>query len=215
MSSGAPSDENKSDYWDRYYSGQSGAVRPIPSQFATFVAGELGQPHRIVEFGCGAGRDSLFFRSHGHEVVGVDGSAAAVERCTRTAEAANLDVAFMVASVADPALVQQIPPTSLPTAVYARFFLHAITEDEQATWFETARQLTSPGDLLAVEYRTTRDQQQVKVTGVHYRRFIDPVVFNREAGEQGFQAEYAVEGFGFAKYKKDDAYVARSLLRRV
>lgn len=36
-------------------------------------------PHRILDLGCGPGRDVAYFRSQGHEVVGLDGTARFVE----------------------------------------------------------------------------------------------------------------------------------------
>lgn len=36
-------------------------------------------PHRILDFGCGPGRDLIAFRARGHEPVGLDGTAAFVE----------------------------------------------------------------------------------------------------------------------------------------
>jgi hypothetical protein len=49
------------------------------------------------------------------------------------------------------------------------------------------------------------------VTQAHFRRFVTPAAFQASALGRGFDVEYAVEGFGFAKYKQDDAYVARTL----
>jgi hypothetical protein len=43
---------------------------------------------------------------------------------------------------------------------------------------------------------------------------MEPAAFQLAAHEHGFDVTYAVEGFGFAKYKQDDAYVARMLLTR-
>jgi SAM-dependent methyltransferase len=40
----------------------------LPSQFAVFVANEVA-PARLLEVGCGNGRDSLFFSSAGFDVV--------------------------------------------------------------------------------------------------------------------------------------------------
>ena len=74
--------------------------------------------------------------------------------------------------------------------------------------------MTSPGDVLAVEYRTIRDQVGAKETETHFRRFVLPATFQARALERGFEVTYAVEGFGFAKYRHDDAYVARTLFRR-
>ena len=202
-------------YWDDYYSRARSVQRPLPSQFATFVAGELAGPHRVIDFGCGNGRDSLFFASYEHQVVGIDGSAAAVAYCAGLAESWGQKIDFIQAAVDDPDLPQQVPAAvEGPTVVYARFFLHAITEEEEQSFLGHAAALTSPGDLLAVEYRTIRDLSLAKVTGAHYRRFMQPPVFQHAAREHGFSVSYAVEGFGMAKYKQDDAYVARSLLTR-
>lgn len=203
----------RTDYWNAFYA--DGVARhPVPSQFAAFVAGELDGPTRILEFGSGSGRDSLFLAAHGHDVTGVDGSKAAVEACAELAEELGLDVEFVSASIDQEGLAAQLRVEPGNTLVYARFFVHAITEDEQAAFLRLVAELTSPGDRLAVEYRTLRDSSGAKVTGSHYRRFVDPTSFNAQAVLHGFDVTYAVEGYGFAKYREDDAYVARALLAR-
>lgn len=202
----------RDDYWDAYYADR-GVERPLPSQFATFVAGELDGPTRIIEFGSGSGRDALFFAAHGHDVTGVDASKAAVEACTAQGDELGLDVEFLAARIDDDVLTElRVSPGN--TMVYARFFVHAITEEEETVFLDLVAGLTSPGDRLAVEYRTVRDSSGAKVTGSHFRRFVDPTAFNAQAVLHGFDVTYAVEGFGFAKYRQDDAYVARALFAR-
>jgi cyclopropane fatty-acyl-phospholipid synthase-like methyltransferase len=194
-----PVGEAKGAYWDQYYSRATDITRPLPSQFAVFVAGELQSPHRLVEFGCGNGRDSLLFSSHGHRVIGVDASDPAVKRCVRLAETLGEPADFLTSAIDDPGLVGRIPASEYPTAIYARFFLHAITEEEEQSFFLCANALTKPGDVMAVEYRTVRDLSQEKATVSHFRRFMDPVVFQVAAARHNFHTRYAVEGFGFAK----------------
>jgi SAM-dependent methyltransferase len=202
---------DRSGYWDRYYAGRTTARRPLPSQFATFVAGELGEPRRVIELGCGTGRDSIFFASNGHDVTGVDASEEAVKRCTALAEKLGEPASFVTAKVDDPGLAGQLKGPVGPLAVYARFFLHAITDDEERCFLALAADLTAAGDILAVEYRTVRDASGAKVTEDHYRRFVAPPTFEARALGSGFDVVYAVEGFGFAKYQQDDAYVAREV----
>lgn len=202
-------------YWDTYYAEQRTTRRPLPSQFATFVAGELDRPHDVVELGCGAGRDSIFFATNGHRVTGVDASVQAVESCSARAQALGEDVTFRAAAIDDPTLADQIGPAEGPRVVYARFFLHAITDEEEQAFFTLTKALTTPGDLLAVEYRTVRDSSGSKVTDTHYRRFVNPSHVQARALDLGFDVTYAVEGFGFAKYKQDDAYVARTIFTRL
>jgi cyclopropane fatty-acyl-phospholipid synthase-like methyltransferase len=209
-----PTDEARGAYWDQYYSKLTDTARPLPSQFAVFVASELQTPHRVVEFGCGNGRDSLFFSSNGHRVIGVDASDPAINRCVRLAETLGETADFLTSSIDDRDLVGKIGTSEGPTAIYARFFLHAVTEEEEQSFFRCANTLTEGGDIMAVEYRTVRDLSQAKTTVSHYRRFIDPVVFMLAAVDHGFHVRYAVEGFGYAKYMQDDAYVARCILVR-
>ncbi len=207
--------ENRSDYWDEYYAARATTRRPLPSQFATFVAGELDRPHRVIELGCGNGRDSIFFSSFGHEVIGIDGSEAAVSASSALSEALGETATFIRCAIDDPDLADRLSDGDGPKALYARFFIHAITDDEEQVLLDLAAKVTSPGDLLAVEYRTIRDQVGAKETETHYRRFVLPSTFQARALERGFEVTYAVEGFGFAKFRHDDAYVARTLFRRV
>lgn len=210
MMNGASSDRTL--YWDDYYASAVDDRIPLPSQFAVFVAGELDAVHQIVEFGCGTGRDAIFFASRGHDVLGVDASAQAIKTSAARARAAGVDVGFLAGRIDDTDLPARVPRTELPRAIYARFFVHAITDAEEQAFLDLAASLTNAGDRLAVEYRTTRDASGAKVTQQHYRRFVTPAKFQSHASTRGFDVDYAVEGFGFAKYQRDDAYVARTVL---
>lgn len=204
-----------SEYWERYYSDSAQSLRPVPSQFAAFVAGELREPRRIVDFGSGNGRDALFFASYGHQVTAIDGSASAIASGRHLADAFGEKVDFILSPITAPRLADLVAEASDKTLVYARFFLHAITAEEEQAFLSCAADLTKPGDLMAVEYRTIRDLRGIKETSAHYRRFMSPAEFQYAAIRHGFRVTYAVEGYGFAKYKNDDAYVARNVLERV
>ena len=206
--------EHRSDYWDEYYAARATTRRLLPSQFATFVAGELDRPHHVIELGCGNGRDAIFFASYGHHVTAVDGSEAAVAASASLAEALGENATFIRSAIDDPTLADRLVQSDGPRALYARFFVHAITDGEEEVFLDLAAKVTSPGDILAVEYRTVRDQVGAKETETHFRRFVLPATFQARALERGFEVTYAVEGFGFAKYRHDDAYVARTLFRR-
>ena len=54
-------------------------------------------------------------------------------------------------------LVERVKGDNGPRVVYARFFLHAITEREEESLLDLAAAICEPDDLLAVEYRTIRD----------------------------------------------------------
>ena len=210
----------KSDYWNSYYASRAVLKLSAPSQFAAFVAQEAGDAHLIIEVGCGNGRDSLFFARHGFQVVAIDGSEAAISKCEESRQAQSLNgISFICASVGDDgfaeALVQARTGSEGPAMAYARFFLHAITDAEETAFFAAMGAALREGDHLAVEYRTLRDAVGEKTTAAHYRRYVEPSQVITNAARFGFEVEYAVEGFGFAKYLKDDAYVARTVFRKV
>ena len=204
-------------YWNKYYKDRRSNQVLIPSQFATFVAGEMHptQQGSIVELGCGNGRDALFFARHSFNVLGVDASVEAIDIC-RTA-AVGLKADFIVGDVDDSDLlhsIQMILKDQHAALLYSRFFLHAISDESQTAIFDLSNKLCSPGALMALEFRTVRDKQLTKETESHFRRFVDPLSLLDEAIRFGFRVEYFVEGFGYAKYRADDAHVARVMLRR-
>jgi ubiquinone/menaquinone biosynthesis C-methylase UbiE len=201
-------------YWNNFYATERNKDHiELPSQFAVFFLGEVGTHAKIIDFGCGSGRDTFFFASRGRDVVGVDGSLSAVKLCNARASALNCSNAnFICANLSEPESYSQLNRHS-PAALYARFFIHAITDDVERTFLEQASRLVGD-EVLAVEFRTPRDEQLVKSTSAHYRRFVNPLEFVARAAAAGFHPTYYAEGFGFAKYRQDDAYVARILLRK-
>jgi ubiquinone/menaquinone biosynthesis C-methylase UbiE len=218
MDIAVPADRtDQRNYWDQFY-GRAGLAGAIwPSQFAAFVLGEIDRQGDLIDVGCGTGRDALFFASHGLNVTGLDASAAAIDICRSLQRDSGLtSVKFIHGSVDDADLLDQVSrhrASSVPT-VYARFFLHAISDEQEDRFLSFARSVCLDGGMLAAEFRTIRDAGQTKVTPDHYRRFMEPVAFLEKAHRHGFTTSYYVEGFGFAKYGADDAYVSRCLLSR-
>jgi len=208
-----------SPYWDAYYAERRQQQSFLPSQFAAFVAGELGtDAEAVLDVGCGNGRDALFLAGLGYRVVGVDASPEAVALCEQRRDALPEPVAARASFVAggvtaggpEAALAHVDPDHRV--AVYARFFLHAVAEDGEEALLRFAQGLGTRLALLAVEFRTHRDALQPKATPEHFRRFIEPPTFLARAARHGLVARYHVEGFGMAKHRTDDAHVARVLL---
>ena len=216
MDIAVPADRSdERNYWNQFY-GRSGLTGAIwPSQFAAFVLGEIDRRGDLIDVGCGTGRDALFFASHGVNVVGLDASETAIGICRSLQRESGLKNArFVHASVDDADLLDQVSrcrASGTPT-VYARFFLHAITDEQESSFLSLARSICANGGILAAEFRTVRDAAQRKVTPDHYRRYMEPMAFLESAHGHGFATSYYVEGFGFAKYGADDAYVSRCIL---
>ncbi|MGF6179706.1 SAM-dependent methyltransferase [Massilia sp. UYP32] len=205
------------DHWENYYQNQHGATPP-PSQFAAFIAAEYGNNTQIFDLGCGNGRDTVFFSQYSSNVIGVDGSEAAVHAASALTDRLGRQARFIHALVEDERLPQKLTEhkqSDMPVILYSRFFLHAITAEQEQEFFNIVTALCScPGDIVALEFRTIRDRDLPKVTSAHYRRYIDPISVITAGCKIGLTVEYFVEGFGYAKYKNDDAYVARVIFKR-
>jgi SAM-dependent methyltransferase len=204
-----------SEYWNAYYARKE--TPSIPSQFACFVLGEFRGHDDFIDIGCGDGRDSLFFAGHGKTVLGADGSIAAVEFCQSAASAQGLKNAqFSQLDLNDAGQCADFARAHAKAGaiVYARFFLHAIDGAAQSEFLRLAAGLAGADGRVCLEFRTPKDEHLTKVTSEHYRRYVDPIALAQEAAGFGLSCTYFVEGFGYAKYKTDDAHVARMIFAR-
>ena len=206
--------KNNKDYWDKFYSGIDSKL-VIPSQFAAFVAMEYSENvNTILDIGCGNGRDSIFFSSLGFEVVGVDASNKAIEQVKKNSKSS---AKFFVGNISDKALGDLLKKninSRGKNLIYSRFFLHAITDKLEEDFWNLVDSLSSKGDFMALEFRTEKDQKLTKSTPEHYRRFVSTEKVINNATNISFKCDYQIEGFGYAKYKNDNAYVSRMLLEK-
>lgn len=73
-------------------------TKAVVALFRALPCGRL----RILDVGCGQGRDALFLGRMGHEVLGIDLSPAGIEALNATARAEGLDVTGLVADITGP-----------------------------------------------------------------------------------------------------------------
>jgi SAM-dependent methyltransferase len=182
-------------YWDGWY--QTGATPSLPSQFAVMVAVEMaGRVDRIVDFGCGNGRDTRLLDQVA-PTLGIDAS----EHAVAAARAAHPDGLYQCGSI------ERIEGEGL---LYARFLLHAIPEPLEDALLDRLKGRWT----VAVEFRTPDDIGRPKATPQHYRRPVSVGDVCAKLRARGFTVTYAVEGRGMAKMGADDALVGRVLAER-
>lgn len=208
-------------YWNHYYFAPRDYKTQAPSQFAAFIASEYATHPLVIDVGCGNGRDTLFFAQLGHDTLGIDGSQAAIEHCRQRIQVFDRSPQkheFKHANVAD---LPRDRDTQMRVAghkkiIYSRFFLHAITPSEQTAFLEFAFACMQSEDVLALEFRTLEDEYRQKVTDAHYRRYIDlDKLTDQITTDFPGKVEYIAQGTGMAKYRSDDAYVARLVIQKV
>jgi len=64
--------------YEKIYAGQKHALGPPTQEFVSFFTDHADQRWRVLDVGCGQGRDALFIARQGHHVVGVDLSESGV-----------------------------------------------------------------------------------------------------------------------------------------
>lgn len=199
-------------YWDAFYADQMADLPLTPSQFADFVLNELPQMERVVEIGCGNGRDADYFANCGKEAFAIDASPVAFN--WRNTHMQHPRITHICADVSGCA--KHLEPLftegeGISTVLYARFFLHAITEAEEESFLMLAARMLRANDFLALEYRSTKDEPRYKHYSQHFRRYISHAALCEKLKQYGFSIFYEVEGAGMATHQEEDAIVGRCL----
>jgi len=121
-----------------------------PSKLAREVSARLPPGARVLDLGCGEGRDSVFFASRGFEVTGVDVSAAGLQKASRLAQAHGVRIRWVSADATHWA------PTGLFDLVYSCGALHYVARHQRARVLSQLQAVTRPGGYHALVVFTDR-----------------------------------------------------------
>jgi bifunctional enzyme CysN/CysC len=199
----------RQEYWQQFYEHTKGVFEP--SSFAISVEHQLVPNSEIVEVGCGNGRDAAFFAERGHNVLGLDISAQAIDLSRSKHNRPSLTFDNLTLSA-----LRETKRNSFD-AVYSRFCLHAMTLDEEIETFEAAAAVLKPRGLLFVECRSINDplarlgeviSPTERIHG-HYRRFIIKDELLSRARVSGFEVLEVIEGSGLAVFGDEDPLIIR------
>jgi len=213
------------EYWILYYNSKLSEER-APSHFAQYIIDQFlntirhsdGHRPRLIELGCGDGRDSIYFSNNNIEVIAVDQVSDVIE--SLKSENRNKDsICFRCDDF-----------TSLNTQemfdiVYSRFTMHSINSREQDRVLDWAYGHLSKNGLFCIEARGKNNElfkQGEKVESEddayihdhHYRRFIDVKELCNQLLECGFSVIYSAEKEGFAPYKGTNETYFRVIAKR-
>lgn len=85
--------------YESLYATTPDALGAPTQMFVDFFADLPKGALRVLDVGCGQGRDALFIARAGHHVVGVDLSASGIRDLTQTAKDEGLDILGVVADI--------------------------------------------------------------------------------------------------------------------
>lgn len=197
-------------YWHAFYSKLS-VIPAVPSQFCVLVSTEVGKSTPIVEFGCGNGRDSIFFAYQGFSVVASDLCKEAIATNQgKSCHGAKFLICDCTNDTGVEELIQEARQIHPTVVVYNRFFLHSIDKKQEHLFLTALGRNLVEGDKLYMEFRCNLDETLPKVYGKgHYRRYVNTKKLVMFLKSVGFQIEYEKTGQGMAKYRDEDPFVSR------
>lgn len=131
--------------WDREYvrTPDSYLWGTAPSALAHDLAALVPPGGRILDLGCGEGRDSVFFASRGFSVTGLEVSRAGLRKAERLAAEQGVAVRWIECALPD---LPAIGPFDL---VYSCGSIHYVARSDRARLFHGLRAMTAPGGLHA------------------------------------------------------------------
>jgi len=86
--------------WDERYSTRGMVWGTEPNQFLADYAAGL-TPRRVLDLGCGQGRNAVWLATQGHRVTGIDHSPVGIEQARKWAADHKVEVRFHVANVVE------------------------------------------------------------------------------------------------------------------
>lgn len=86
--------------YDKLYGETRDALGPPTAVIVDFFDWFDGRNARVLDVGCGQGRDALFIARRGHAVVGVDISPNGIREMERVAKSEQLNIQGVVADIA-------------------------------------------------------------------------------------------------------------------
>lgn len=124
----------------RYYWG----ITPNDLAFEVLKAKYPTRPLKLLEIGCGEGRDSVFFAKNGYQVTAFDLAESGIEKARRLAEVHQVEVNFFRADL------RQFRLEETYDVIYSSGVLHHIPEELREELFSNYKNHTAPGGLNAM-----------------------------------------------------------------
>lgn len=201
-------------YWAKFYEHNQNPFSQ--SLFAEFILKYAPKNAKILELGCGNGRDSVFFHQKGLRVKAIDACENEIEYLK--AHYANENLEF---ENADFCALDEI--SNAYDVIYSRFTLHSITKKQQERLLPFVYNALKAQGLFCVEVRGLKNSlfnqgvalgDNAFIYDEHYRRFLDFEILCDELKNLGFNLLFAKEDKGFAPFKNEDDFFIRIIAQK-
>ena len=150
-------------YWNRYYNNE---VKFKESSFARFVSRYIGRSKKkkIIDIGCGNGRDSIFFCKKGYVVTGIDISKIDIKK---NSILKNKNLFFLNFDIENDTTSKKFD------IIYSRFFIHALTNKGEKKFIELVNKIKTKNTLVFLEFRNSKDEIFNKLKDRKHNKFVN------------------------------------------
>jgi tellurite methyltransferase len=172
-------------YWEKYYR-YNGVNKQSP--FVKFAINYIPKNSKILDVGCGNGRDSYYLARKGFCVKGIDYAYLPKK---------SVNISFEKTSIKD--FYDEFEKYDV---IYNRFFVHAITLKEIYELLSFSR-----NSLFISEFREKNDNPCLYKN--HKRTLIDGNEFIKILLDLNYNIIYYKKGYNMAIYKGENPYIIR------
>lgn len=173
-------------YWVKFYKTFNTYE---PSTFSQFCLYYLRKEKKLIDIGCGNGRDSYFFAKNGFKVEGIDFAVKPKDKKNVTFKKCDF---------------KNLDTEGRP--IYARFFIHAISHKDMMKLFNMSE------SLLMLEFRNIGDFP--KIYRNHKRNLIDGIETMSVLKNLGFNIIHFQLSRGLAAFKDENPLLCRIIARK-
>lgn len=202
-------------YWNEYY--KKNIAPSEPSKFAKDILKYLESGKKLIELGCGNGRDAIFLSNNKIDVVAVDQCESSINNLRSSVSSDNIKF------VADDFIETKLLEKESFDYVYSRFTLHSISEEEENKLINRVYEALKKDGLLLIEVRSVKDEifglgeqiaRNTYIYNNHSRRFIILDELIEKLTLNGFKVDFADENNDYAIYKDQNPIVIRVIARK-
>ena len=201
-------------YWNQFYKKNSISYE---SSFARFTLKKIKTNHsKVLDIGCGNGRDSYFFNKKGFKVTGIDISQKAIQKNSKVLVK---NLTFKKFDIDKDEIKNKYD------IIYCRFFVHTVDELLESKLIKLIKNSKYKGTMVFFEFRNFKDKifgtykakdhnKVIEFEKGHFRRIIDPKIFKKKfLSETKSKILYHKTGINLSVVKKDNPNLTRMIFK--
>jgi len=201
-------------YWNKFYKKNSITKE---STFAKFTYKKIvNKAGKILDIGCGNGRDSNYFNKKGFQVTGIDISQKAIQKNSKN-KIKNLS--FKKFDIGRDKIKDKFD------IIYCRFFVHTVDNLLENKLITLIKNSKHKGTLVFFEFRNYNDKifgnfkakdhnKVIEFEKGHFRRIIDPKIFKKKfISKTKSKIIYQKNGINLSIVKKDNPNLSRMVFK--